>query len=361
MYHAKCLATLYKSASKVNGEDQSISGNDKILHGLALAELVSYIISKSQDYNESKPTVFKLADLVKIYSTSLTRLGVENTQIHSTDLKKRILAQIPDLQAHKEGRDALLAFDKDIACALQQATKTLSSDDDAIILSKAAEIIRRDINNHKLTEFDGTFGENCQQKSLPPSLLTTMSMITTGSSYPYTACDAQSALSCSQLLYFDSTGNYHSSKAKSMYHARDKEPPLPIYVGLLSHVQTRKRTLIDKLYNLGLSISYDRVLSISTDVGNAVSALFEEERLVRPPNLCKDLFTTAGVDNLDHDPSSTTSQDSFHGTGISLFQHVGNSAGGTPRNTTRITGNPKKERSLSHNFQMATLLSNQKP
>ena len=103
MYYGKCLATLYKSASKVNGEDQSISGNDKILHGLALAELVSYIISKSQDCNESKPTVFKLADLVKIYSTSLTRLGVENTQIHSTDLKKRILAQIPDPQAHKEG------------------------------------------------------------------------------------------------------------------------------------------------------------------------------------------------------------------------------------------------------------------
>ena len=132
-----------------------------------------------------------------------------------------------------------------------------------------------------------------------------MSMIITGSSYPYTACDAQSALSCSQLLYFNSTGNYHSSKAKSMCHTRDKEPPLPIYVGLLLHAKTRKRTLIDELYNLGLSISYDRVLSISTDVGNAVSALFEEERLACRPNLCKDLFT-AGVDNLDHDPSSTT-------------------------------------------------------
>ena len=139
-------------------------------------------------------------------------------------------------------------------------------------------------------------------------------MIITGSSYPYTACHAQSALGCLELLYFNSTGNYHSSKAKSMYHMRNKEPPLPIYVGLLLHAQTRKRTLIDNLYNLGLSISYDRVLSISTDVGNAVSALFEEERLVCPLNLCKDLFMTAGVDNLDHDPSSTTSQDSFHGT-----------------------------------------------
>lgn len=62
MYYGKCLATLYKSASKVNGEDQSISGNDKILHGLALAELVSYIISKSQDCNES----------MQLFSNSLT-------------------------------------------------------------------------------------------------------------------------------------------------------------------------------------------------------------------------------------------------------------------------------------------------
>lgn len=33
-------------------------------------------------------------------------------------------------------------------------------------------------------------------------------------------------------------------------------------------------------------------------------------------------FTTSTVDNLDHDPSSTTSEGSFHGTGISLFQHI---------------------------------------
>ena len=28
----------------------------------------------------------------------------------------------------------------------------------------------------------------------------------------------------------------------------------------------------------------------------------------------------AAVDNIDHNPSSTTAKDSFHGTGISLFQ-----------------------------------------
>ena len=34
----------------------------------------------------------------------------------------------------------------------------------------------------------------------------------------------------------------------------------------------------------------------------------------------KGLFTVGALDNLDHNPSSTTSKSSFHGTGISLLQ-----------------------------------------
>ena len=40
-----------------------------------------------------------------------------------------------------------------------------------------------------------------------------------------------------------------------------------------------------------------------------------------PPKLHGSVFTSAAVDNIDHNPSSTTSRESFHGTGISLFQH----------------------------------------
>ena len=43
--------------------------------------------------------------------------------------------------------------------------------------------------------------------------------------------------------------------------------------------------------------------------------------MVCPPRLKGSIFATAAVDNTDHNPSSTSSHDSFHGTGISLFQH----------------------------------------
>ena len=43
------------------------------------------------------------------------------------------------------------------------------------------------------------------------------------------------------------------------------------------------------------------------------------------------LFTVGALDNLDHNPSSTTAKDSFHGTGISLFQFPTKLSTGYPR------------------------------
>lgn len=78
-----------------------------------------------------------------------------------------------------------------------------------------------------------------------------------------------------------------------------------------------------------ISVSYDRVLRKSTQLGNEVCRRYHESKAVCPPNLHLGLFTTAAVDNTDHNPSSTTAKNSFHGTGISLFQHVSADSPGT--------------------------------
>ena len=97
------------------------------------------------------------------------------------------------------------------------------------------------------------------------------------------------------------------------------------------HTKTRKRELVDSLFNLGLCISYDRVLSISTHLGNKLCGHYEVEKAVCPPNLTSSLFTTATADNIDHNPSSTSAHDSFHGTGISLFQYQSSESRGVQR------------------------------
>ena len=55
-----------------------------------------------------------------------------------------------------------------------------------------------------------------------------------------------------------------------MRHRLERETPLAIYVGLKLHAETRKRELVEKLFQLGVSILYDRVLQISTECVPAV-------------------------------------------------------------------------------------------
>ena len=132
---------------------------------------------------------------------------------------------------------------------------------------------------------------------------------------------SQATLSMSQLLQYNSCVRRRTDSTNA-YHSGIRETPLPIYVGLTVHARTRKRDLIDTLFDLGLSISYNRVMAISTAMGNNVCEKYQREQAVCPPNLHQGLFTTAAIDNIDHNPSSMTATDSFHGTGISLFQNI---------------------------------------
>ena len=78
---------------------------------------------------------------------------------------------------------------------------------------------------------------------------------------------------------------------------------------------------MEKLNEHGISISYDRVLEISAQLGDATVSKYVEDGVVCPPVLRKGLFTTSAVDNIDHNPTATTATPSFHGTSISVFQH----------------------------------------
>lgn len=115
---------------------------------------------------------------------------------------------------------------------------------------------------------------------------------------------SQACLSISQLLVFNSVATDHTSSVTQ--HSREKECPLPIFVALKIRGTTRSKTLVESIYNIGLSISYDRLLCLSTEVVNSVCAHFQSEGVMCPPKLRTGLFTMAAVNNFDHNPSLTS-------------------------------------------------------
>ena len=112
--------------------------------------------------------------------------------------------------------------------------------------------------------------------------------------------------------------------ARKVIHQARRETPLPIYLYLKIHAVTQSRGLID---TLGLCVSYDRLLQLTSDIANAVCQSFSAEDVVCPPRLRSRLFTTGVVDNVDHNPSSATVKDSFHGTVVSLVQRTTDKSG----------------------------------
>ena len=149
------------------------------------------------------------------------------------------------------------------------------------------------------------------------------------------------AIATAQILKFNSIKHKRTrgtTSSTSVRHSVAQETPLPIYIGMMLHAHTRKKELVDRLSHLGLSISYDRVLQLSAQMGNSVCQQFHRERVVCPPKMRGKVFTTAAVDNIDHNPSATTSKDSFHGTAISLIQHPSYTGEGVDRSIVIVGG-----------------------
>ena len=64
----------------------------------------------------------------------------------------------------------------------------------------------------------------------------------------------------------------------------------------------------------------------------------------------KGLFTAGALDNLDHNPSSTTAQGSFHGTAISVFQFPSSRNSGISREPILINSLFAGKCSLPENY-----------
>ena len=61
-----------------------------------------------------------------------------------------------------------------------------------------------------------------------------------------------------------------------LLHNRERECPSLIYLALKIRGETRRHSLVDAFFNIGFCMSYDRLLTISTDIATNVCSHFEK-------------------------------------------------------------------------------------
>ncbi|KAG7174290.1 hypothetical protein Hamer_G003222, partial [Homarus americanus] len=217
------------------------------------AKLVSYLEDAHTDTEAVR--VFKLADLTRMYTTKLEQLGT-------------------------------------------------NADIDTIHLARASSIVRRDMYKME-TSFTGTFDSQCQESSVPNSLVALVSMILYGpnvitqSSY---SSVPQGTLTLTQLLMFNCFVCCREGSSNTPRHGQKRERPFPVYLSLLFHTKTRKQdssshiiegpfTVLEYLY-FSILVLRELDFSASTESSHSTSKqglakLPQSYTNVPPVTLCK--------------------------------------------------------------------------
>ena len=193
--------------------------------------------------------------------------------------------------------------------------------------------------------YDGDFGERVQENSVPKSLLLFIGKLLYGDNFDAESMVTQACLTICQLL--SSKSKSHALKYASQYN---RDTPLTVFIGLKLHLLLRQQNIINMFHKLGISINYGKVIKTEGKVAYAACERFSLEGVVAPTTLDFKTFTCSALDNIDQNSRSSTSDEAFHGTGISIQQMVDVNCRGVPRTPLRITAAPVSKASLPKSY-----------
>ena len=128
--------------------------------------------------------------------------------VHSSRLKSRILNRMPELAEHRKGIDILLTFREEVGKAVFGACQQKCYEEDGICLSKAAKIIRKQVGEYE-RNIKSLLIDGCEEKSVPLSLVTLISMIIGGAriSRHVPLVERKTSLNIAQIIRFNLVKN----------------------------------------------------------------------------------------------------------------------------------------------------------
>ena len=273
-YHMKCLSNLrnkHRSFQRKSKSDQFLEAEEeeRFNEARAFVELLEYI----EDSVENGTLFFTLPERHSLFENRLSDLGYPKS-VNRSRLKSKILDHFQEAHEHDDGKQTVLIFRNGLKNIVKEALQERDFSDDTAVLAKAAKIVRRDIFSHEGFSFSGIFPLGCQKSSVPASLKSLISMIMNGLNVKdQQNKESQACLTVCQTVLF----NAKKRSSSSLRHSSLRQPPLPIYISLNVHSLTRCKKLITELYQLGLSVSYDRLIEIEDWLATAVAKRFEED------------------------------------------------------------------------------------
>ena len=112
---------------------------------------------------EAGTYIFQLPELHVFYASRLKQLGFSKS-FNKTRLRQQFLEHFMEAKEETDGKKVLLVFREGMKEILKDAVKERDFSEDALILVKAAKILRKNVFNHQPFKFDNEFPPHCQEE-----------------------------------------------------------------------------------------------------------------------------------------------------------------------------------------------------
>uniref|UniRef100_UPI00358E46A4 uncharacterized protein n=1 Tax=Myxine glutinosa TaxID=7769 RepID=UPI00358E46A4 len=320
-YHLPCFVKAKRDIARAK-EPRSAKTFGQAISDLEILEVIANEL-------KTRETALNMNDIQTTYINILEGNGVPLTskQMYKPFLKQLILDNIPDVHFNRppdKTKPEQVLPTKVKEAALSTALETEDLTGELKILLKAATIVRRDIANSPNWKFRGTF----QDYEPPPLLYTFCKHAIQGSRPIQTERRRTSVDQSASVLAQHFVQAYKSDRQVSFtpkYLGSDFrnlcETPLSVGLALDVHKNTRSKTLVSKLEQLDIGISYSKVMEIETGIANTVRKQMDSVGgLCLPPWLVKDTFVWYALDNIDFLEATPCGMNTLHGTAIAVYQ-----------------------------------------
>ena len=333
IYHGNCLKTFKFRYQKCleNVDKKTEKEMNYYLNAVALDRTIRHLKERAYDQPESPVTVSSIMEKLNSY---IEKEGLPHEN-HITRFGELILAHAKQfkINKNKHGLNVFTLKDEYV-----KATEVDSNFDSSMKFlnnaSKVVSTIRSLINKTKL-KFDATFD---QINSVPQELISLIGLLTGGDSSPLSP--SQSTLTISQMIVYNFKKTKRkneiltASLAKSQFTKH--ETPIITYTSLKLYSCVRSKNLLQKLHQIGICTSYNRVIQLLSEWASNSLAVYKQNDQVIPLNLRKDVFTVFTKDNIDKNSSSNNATKHFHGTSICAFQCLKSIDDGVKRENNNV-------------------------
>ena len=325
MYHLQCWVVCQrKVTSTPNSVLNENNDSENVQRILADIEIVSHVKSTLEDGSDHTITMNEVND---IYNRLLN--NNKNIGNHKTYLKQLLQENITNITFSRPTARNL----PEIICHTKTKSEALelwrSKEVDFHAIFECASVVRKDVLMTENWMFTGTF----DGFSIPKSLCNLVKWILHGAKHstsqrrPEEKMKADVDNICQIIMKATKTNrqmNYkplnesNSTIFKSRLHS---ETPFAVGLGLHVHKETRSKKIIDCLSELNLSVNYDKILKIETEIANAVTKTIQQNNGVYvPPTIKKGMRVHFAIDNTDFRNDTPDGRLEFHGTGQVIFQ-----------------------------------------